>query len=116
VILRLNDIGAALANYVAETRQPTSTENTFYPAIKALIFAVLKEGRLPFEVRVNTSETKGKARDMPDFVLGDDKMFIGVYGEVKRANVRLEDLALSAEQNDQIGRYLSSPPHVTSVR
>ena len=42
-----------------------------------------------------------------DFVLGDDKMFIGVYGEVKRANVRLEDLALSAEQNDQIGRYLA---------
>src|SRR6202047_3958495 len=107
----MQNIIAALANYVAETRhldsQPTSTENTFYPAIKALIFAVLKEGRLPFEVRVNTSETKGKARDMPDFVLGDDKMFIGVYGEVKRANVRLEDLALSAEQNDQIGRYLA---------
>ena len=44
---------------------------------------------------------------MPDFVLGDDKMFVGVYGEVKRANVLLEDLALSTEQNDQIGRYLA---------
>jgi len=35
----MQNIIAALANYVAETRhldsQPTSTENTFYPAIKA---------------------------------------------------------------------------------
>ena len=77
------------------------------PAIKNLLAAVLKERLLPFEVRVNTSETKGKARDMPDFVLGDDKMFVGVYGEVKRADVALEDLAGSTEQNDQIGRYLA---------
>jgi hypothetical protein len=100
----MQNIIFALANYVTETRhldsQPTSTENTFYPAIKALISAVLKERRLPFEVRVNTAETKSKARDLPDFVLGDDKMFVGVYGEVKRANVLLEDLALSTEQND----------------
>ncbi len=101
----------ALIDYVSETRrldsQPSSTENTFYPAIKNLIGAVLKERLLPFEIRVNTSEAKGKARDMPDFVLGDDKLFVGVYGEVKRANVTLEDLAVSTEQNDQIGRYLA---------
>lgn len=101
----------ALIDYVSETRrldsQPSSTENTFYPAIKVLISAVLKERLLPFEIRVNTSEAKGKARDMPDFVFGDDKMFVGVYGEVKRANVTLEDLAVSTEQNDQIGRYLA---------
>lgn len=101
----------ALIDYVSETRrldsQPSSTENTFYPAIRNLLAAVLKERLLPFEVRVNTSEAKGKARDMPDFVLGDDKMFVGVYGEVKRADVTLEDLAVSTEQNDQIGRYLA---------
>lgn len=101
----------ALSDYVSETRrlasQPSSTENTFYPAIKNLLTAVLKEQRLPFDVRVNTSQANGKARDMPDFVLGDDKMFVGVYGEVKRANVALEDLAVSTEQNDQIGRYLA---------
>ena len=57
---------------------------------KTLLSSILKEGRLPFEVRVNTSETKGTAHDMPDFVLGDDKMFVGVYGEVKRANCSLE--------------------------
>jgi hypothetical protein len=104
-------LDAWAAYHVSETRhldsQPTSTEPTFYLVTKTLLSAILKEGRLPFEVRVNTSETKGKARDMPDFVLGDDKMFIGVYGEVKRANVLLEDLALSTEQNDQIGRYLA---------
>jgi hypothetical protein len=81
----------------------------FLSGDQTLLSAILKEGRLPFEVRVNTSETKGKAHDMPDFVLGDDKMFVGVYGEVKRANVLLEDLALSTEQNDQIGRYLARP-------
>ena len=83
---------------VSETRhldsQPTSTEPTFYPVTKTLLSAILKVGRLPIEVRVNTSETKGKAHDMSDFVLGDDKMFVGVYGEVKRANCSLEDLAL----------------------
>ena len=107
----MQPIIAALASYVAETRhldsQPTSTEATFYPAIKTLISTVLKAGRLPFEVRVNTSEAKGKARDMPDFVLADDKMFVGVFGEAKRANEKLEEIALSTERNDQIGRYLA---------
>ncbi len=106
----MQTILASLIDYVSETRrldsQPSSTENTFYPAIKNLIAAILKEQLLPFEIRVNTSEAKGKVRDMPDFVLGDDK-FVGVYGEVKRANVALEDLAVSTEQKDQIGRYLA---------
>ena len=107
----MQTISSSIIEYVMETRQldslPTSTENTFYPAIKNLISAILKECHLPFEVRVNTSEAKGKARDMPDFVLGDDKNFVGVYGEVKRADISLEDLAVSIEQNDQIGRYLA---------
>lgn len=106
----MQTILSALIDYVSETRrldtQPSSTENTFYPAIKSLISAVLKERRLPFEVRVNTSETKEKGHDNPDFVLGDG-VFVGVFGEVKRANVALEDLAVSTEQNDQIGRYLA---------
>ena len=44
---------------------------------------------------------------MPDFVLADDKMFVGVFGEAKRANEKLEEIALSTERNDQIGRYLA---------
>jgi len=82
----------------------------------------LKEGRLPFEVRVNTSETKGKAHDMPDFVLGDDKMFVGVYGEVKRANVRpgqgLFGIALSSLQPRQWpprGPYKGIPRHSRGI-
>ena len=83
--------------YVLEARrlnsEPSSTENTFYPAVQILISVILTENRLPFQVRVNTSEAKGKTRDMPDFVLCDDKMFVGVFGEVKRSDVALEDLA-----------------------
>jgi hypothetical protein len=44
---------------------------------------------------------------MPDFVLGGSTLFVGVYGEVKRADTSLAKLAVSTEQNDQIGRYLS---------
>jgi hypothetical protein len=44
---------------------------------------------------------------MPDFVLGDGALFVGVFGEVKRASTTLEDLAVSTEQKDQIGRYLA---------
>jgi hypothetical protein len=43
---------------------------------------------------------------MPDFVLGDSSLFVGVYGEVKLPDVDLADLAVSTQQNDQIGRYL----------
>ena len=37
----------------------------------------------------------------------NSSLFVGVYGEVKRADTALGDLAVSTEQNDQIGRYLS---------
>jgi len=107
----MRPIASSVSEYVVETRhldsQPTSTEATFYPAIKTLITAILKEGRLPFEVRVNTSEAKGKTHDMPDFVLADDKMFVGVFGEAKRANENLADIAASTQNNNQIGRYLA---------
>ncbi len=107
----MQQIISSLIEYVTETRrlelQPSSTENTFYPAIKVLISAILKGRRMPFEVRVNTSEAKARSRDMPDFVLADNRLFVGVYGEVKRANIALEDLSASTEQNDQVGRYLA---------
>ena len=101
----------SIATYCSDTRNlealPTSTETTFYPDIRTLLTAVLKSEKLPFDVRTGTSE-KGKAsHDMPDFVLGDGALFVGVYGEVKRASTSLEDLAASTEQKDQIGRYLA---------
>jgi hypothetical protein len=103
----MSNLGLIIASYVVQTKKlaglPSSTEPTFYPDIKTLLSAILKEHTLPFEVRTSTSEAKG----MPDFVLGDSAMFVGVYGEVKRESTTLEDLAISTEQNNQIGRYLS---------
>jgi hypothetical protein len=94
----MSNLLPVIANYVAQTKKlagiRSSTESTFYPDIKTLLSAVLKEHKLPFEARTSTSEAKG----MPDFVLGDSAMFVGVYGEVKRENVTLEDLAISTEQ------------------
>jgi hypothetical protein len=107
----MQNLAEAISTYVRETRRleslPSSTETTFYPDLKLLLNAVLKIERLPFDVITGTSEGGGRRRDMPDFVLGDSTMFVGVYGEVKRANTSLTDLAVSTEQNDQIGRYLA---------
>ncbi|KHL24991.1 helicase [Croceibacterium mercuriale] len=101
----------AIAAYCDDTRKleslPTTTETTYYPDIKVLLAALLRGERLPFDVRTGTSEARQAGRDMPDFILGDSTLFVGVYGEVKKPNVTLEDLAASTEQNDQIGRYLA---------
>jgi hypothetical protein len=107
----MQNLAEAIHEYVRETRRleslPSSTETTFYPELKVLLNAVLKSERLPFDVITGTSEGGGRRRDMPDFVLGDSSLFVGVYGEVKRTDTSLADLAISIEQNDQIGRYLS---------
>jgi hypothetical protein len=107
----MQTLAEVISNYVRETRRleslPSSTETTFYPDLKLLLGAVLKSERLPFDVITGTSEGGGRRRDMPDFVLGDSSLFVGVYGEVKRADTSLADIAVSTEQNDQIGRYLS---------
>ncbi len=72
-----------ISTYARETRrlesQPSSTETTFYPDLKTLLSAVLKTERLPFDVITGTSEGGGRRRDMPDFVLGDSSLFVGVY-------------------------------------
>jgi len=107
----MQNLPEVISTYVRETRRleslPSSTETTFYPDLKALLNAVLKSERLPFDVITGTSEGGARRRDMPDFVLGDSALFVGVYGEVKRANTALTELAISTEQHDQIGRYLS---------
>ena len=107
----MQNLAEFISTYVRETRRleglPSSTEPTFYPDLKVLLNAVLKVERLPFDVITGTSEAGARRHDMPDFVLGDSTLFVGVYGEVKRADTSLTDLAVSTEQNDQIGRYLS---------
>jgi hypothetical protein len=69
--------------------------------LKTLLNAVLRSERSPFDVITGTSEGAPRRRDMPDFVLGDSSLFVGVYGEVKRPDTTLGDLAISTEQNDQ---------------
>lgn len=105
------EIVSAVVAYCEETRKlhalPTTTETTYYPDIKALLAAVLRSEGLPFDVRTGTAEARQAGRDMPDFVLGDAGLFVGVYGEVKKPDVALDNLAVSTEQNDQIGRYLA---------
>lgn len=107
----LTPLSEAIATYCSDTRSlealPTSTETTFYPDIRTLLTAVLRHEHLPFDVRTGTSEKGANSPDMPDFVLGDGALFVGVYGEVKRAGVSLQELAVSTEQKDQIGRYLA---------
>lgn len=104
-------LSESIATYCTDTRNlealPTSTETTFYPDIRTLLTAILKSEKLPFDVRTGTSEKGKGSNDMPDFVLGDAGLFVGVYGEVKRANTSLQDLANSTAQKDQIGRYLA---------
>ena len=99
------------ARYVAETRRlsdiGSSTEETFYPTIRDLITAILRAQNLPFEVRTGTSESKQAGTDRPDFILADSGLFVGVFGEVKKPDATLKDIAASTEGNDQIGRYLS---------
>ncbi|HEY8746885.1 MAG TPA: hypothetical protein VIM11_02845, partial [Tepidisphaeraceae bacterium] len=102
----MQNLAEAIHQYVRETRRleslPSSTETTFYPDLKVLLNAVLKTERLPSDVITGTSEGGGRRRDTPDFVLGDSSLFVGVYGEVKRTNTSLDELAISVEQNDQI--------------
>lgn len=107
----LATLSHAIATYCSDTRAlealPTSTETTFYPDVRTLITSVLRTENLPFDVRTGTSEKGITSHDMPDFVLGDGALFVAVYGEVKRASTSLEELAISIEQKDQIGRYLA---------
>jgi hypothetical protein len=104
-------LAAKAAEYVIETRRlnalGTTTEETYYPAIRDLLTAILRSQNLPFEIRTGTSETKVKGTDRPDFVLADSGLFVGVFGEVKKPDASLEEIATSTDRGDQIGRYLT---------
>lgn len=88
----------------------STTEATYYPAIRSLISTALAAEDLPFDVRINTSEHKvGGGTNLPDIALYDaDGEFLVVCGEVKLPLVELNELAISTENKDQIGRYLAA--------
>lgn len=87
---------------------PGTTEATFYPAVQSLVAAILDARKLPFEVRVNTSQRRAAGgTDLPDLALYDGAGdFVVVYGEIKTPAADLVELARSTERDDQIGRYL----------
>ena len=99
------------SEYVAETRRLNSlantTEETFYPAIRDLLAGILRTHALPFEVRTGTSEEREGGTDRPDFVLADAALFVGVFGEVKKSDVSVGEIAGSTDRDNQIGRYLA---------
>jgi len=119
----MSRLGNTLQTYAADVRRrvdgSTSTETSYYPAIKALFDGILAERRLPFDVVTGTSERRaeGKGRDMPDLAFYEDDEPV-VLVEVKLPSVEVAALAMSTENKDQIGRYLDAKGAVlvTTVR
>jgi hypothetical protein len=101
-----------VASYARELAPLVSTpgvnEPTYYPAIQNLLAGLLRDRALPFQVRVGTSQYRPTGgADMPDLALYDGAgEFPVVLGEVKLPTAELEDMAVSTERDDQIGRYL----------
>jgi hypothetical protein len=88
----------------------STTEATYYRSVLSLISATLADEDLPFGVRINTSEQKsGGGINLPDVALYDSGgEFLVICGEVKPPVVELDQLAMSTENKDQIGRYLAA--------
>jgi hypothetical protein len=91
-------------------RSNTDREESYYPATRNLLVAILKRLGLPAQVRTSTTERRaGGGIDLPDIALYDGEGdFVLVYGEVKLPEPELLDIAMSTARNDQIGRYLAS--------
>lgn len=104
---------SALASYAREVSQlaraAATTEPSYYPAIKGLLEACLKEIGLPLSVRTNTRELRrGGGADLPDFAMYDGVGdFVVVFVEAKGPSADMRSLAASEEHNNQIGRSLS---------
>ncbi|MCY4591938.1 MAG: hypothetical protein OXE86_15540 [Alphaproteobacteria bacterium] len=101
------------ARYVVETRQlsdiGSSTEKTFYPAIRDLIAAILRAQNLPFEVRTGTSESKQAGTERPDFILADSGLFAGVFGEVKNPMKRSKTSRLRLSETTRPAAISTGP-------
>lgn len=107
------DLHKAVRDFAADVTplvaSKTTREESYYPAVRNLLVAVLKDLGLPAEVRTSTSERRaGGGVDLPDIALYDGAGdFILVCGEVKLPDADLEDVGTSVGRKDQIGRYLA---------
>lgn len=111
VVAKLKKAAAVYAREIGNLiGSGSTTEATYYPAVRSMIAAALSAGDLPFDVRINTSEEKsGGGINLPDVALYDsDGKFLVVCGEVKLPTMELDQLAASTENKNQIGRYLAA--------
>ena len=88
---------------------PSTAEDTYYPPLVNLWRALLVSRGLDLDVRANIKQSGGAAKglDRPDLAIYDAAGEPVVLGEVKHPGVELDDLAVSVERNDQVGRYLA---------
>lgn len=102
-------VRAFTADVATLAASETTREESYYPAVRNLLVAILKDLGLPAEVRTSTSERRaGGGVDLPDIALYDGVGgFILVCGEVKLPDSGLEEVGMSAARKDQIGRYLA---------
>lgn len=85
----------------------STTEKSYYPAIKELWARLLESRSLPFDVRVETSEgSTPTGTKLPDLALYDRGGFASVLAEVKTPDVEIAEMAVSVEDKNQVGRYL----------
>lgn len=109
----VTDTKIASAKFWRETlalyKAASTTEKSYYPAIKELWAGLLESRGLPFEVRAETSEQRAGATgtDLPDLALYDRGEFVAVLAEVKPPDIEITDMAISVGQNNQVGRYLA---------
>ena len=109
----MSDLHKTVRSFTAEVAtlvaSETTREESYYPAVRNLLVAVLKELGLPAEVRTSTSERRaGGGVNLPDIALYDGAGdFILVCGEVKLPDTDLEEVGMSVGRKDQIGRYLA---------
>lgn len=97
------------AQVVALSNSTTTTEASFYPAIRTLIADLVEHLGLRHEVRVGTSEDRvGGGRDLPDLAIYEGGgSFLSVAGEIKLPGSDLRALSRSTDRKDQVGRYLA---------
>jgi hypothetical protein len=109
----MSDLHKAIRAFAADVAplvaSDTTREESYYPAVRNLLVAVLKSLGLPAEVRTSTTERRTSGGvDLPDLALYDGAGdFILVSGEVKLPESDLLELAMSTARKDQVGRYLA---------
>lgn len=111
--MSLIDIQQAVEEYGEGVQHLSSsdstTEGSYYGELESLFETVLNELDLPSDVRTHTSEERSdRWRDQPDIAIYDrGGDFPLILGEVKLPNQDLVQMAMSTDQENQVGRYLA---------